>query len=312
MIESHLYKIVESWHEWLKLERNLAQNTLEAYRRDLNHLMSFLNSSIGEVITLKTLKDLSLHNIRGWLSFRHKNNISAKSNSRALSAVRNFFKYISDYYGIDNQTIYSISKPILRRTLPKALSKGEIKATMEEVKKEDFWVAQRNIAVILLLYGCGLRISEALSLKLKDVGSDELTITGKGGKERRIFMLPIVKKQIEKYVKFCPHLNYRMQDQNLFVGVRGKKLGRTYFANYLQKVRKMTNLPEFTAPHAFRHSFATHLFREKVDIRSIQQLLGHANLSTTQIYTHLNHKDVIDIYKNFHPQMNKIKKHEGN
>ncbi|WP_339045721.1 tyrosine recombinase XerC [Candidatus Mesenet endosymbiont of Agriotes lineatus] len=307
MIESSLCKIVESWSEWLRLERNLAQNTLEAYRRDLSHLMSFLNSSMGEIVTLKTLKGLSLHNIRGWLSFRHKNNVSAKSNARALSAVRNFFKYISNYYDVDNQIIYSISKPILRRTLPKVLSNDEIKTTMEEIKKEDFWVAQRNIAIILLLYGCGLRISEALSFKLKDVASDEITITGKGGKERRVFMLPIIKKQIEKYIKFCPYLSYKIQNQDLFVGVRGKKLSRTYFANYLQKVRRIANLPEFITPHAFRHSFATHLFREKVDIRSIQQLLGHVNLSTTQIYTHLNHKDVIDIYKNFHPQMNSKK-----
>ncbi len=309
MIDSSLCKIIESWYRWLRLEKNFSQNTLEAYRRDLNHLMLFLNSSIGEVVTLKTLKSLALFNIRGWLSFRHKKNISSTSNARALSAIRNFFKYINDYYDIDNQTIFSISKPILRKTLPKVLSRDNIKVAIEEVKLEAkyHWVAERNAAIILLLYGCGLRISEALSLKLKDVSSEELTVIGKGSKERRIFMLPIVKKQVEKYIKFCPYLKYSMKDQDLFVGVRGKKLGRTYFANYLQKVRRMANLPETVIPHAFRHSFATHLFRENVDMRSIQQLLGHANLSTTQIYTHLNHKDVIDVYKNFHPQMSNKK-----
>nr|WP_240991809.1 tyrosine-type recombinase/integrase [Wolbachia endosymbiont of Glossina morsitans morsitans] len=167
------------------------------------------------------------------------------------------------------------------------------------------WVVKREIVIIVLLYGTGLRISEALNLRVSDINNESIIVTGKGDKQRQVFILPVVKKCIQEYVKACPYLD---EAQHLFVGVRGKKLGRAYVANRLQKIKRMLNLPEILSPHAFRHSFATHLLQEDIDIRSIQQPLGHSSLETTQVYTHLNYQDVFNMYKNFQQSLEKKSK----
>ncbi len=322
--------------------------------RDLKDLISFLNTHIGGEVNVGTLKNLSIPELRSWLTSRYARGVNARSNARALSVIRNFFKYIKNNYNIDNEAIFSLSRPIQRRTLPKALSIPNIKAlidfflhnhylhgihsplsfqrvTLESRKKEEpvsrtgmtggnaktlvkemklsdlgeSWVVKREIAIIVLLYGTGLRISEALNLRVSDINNESLIVTGKGDKQRQVFILPVVKKCIQEYVKACPYLD---EAQHLFVGVRGKKLGRTYVANRLQKIRRMLNLPEILSPHAFRHSFATHLLQEDIDIRSIQQLLGHSSLETTQVYTHLNYQDVFNMYKNFQQSLEKKSK----
>ncbi|WP_419247242.1 tyrosine-type recombinase/integrase [Wolbachia endosymbiont of Rhagoletis indifferens] len=347
----NLGSIIEKWYEWLRCNRSYSPNTLESYMRDLKDLISFLNTHIGGEVNVGTLKNLSIPELRSWLTSRYARGVNARSNARALSVIRNFFKYIKNNYNIDNEAIFSLSRPIQRRTLPKALSIPNIKAlidfflhnhylhgihsplsfqrvTLESRKKEEpvsrtgmtggnaktlvkemklsdlgeSWVVKREIAIIVLLYGTGLRISEALNLRVSDINNESLIVTGKGDKQRQVFILPVVKKCIQEYVKACPYLD---EAQHLFVGVRGKKLGRTYVANRLQKIRRMLNLPEILSPHAFRHSFATHLLQEDIDIRSIQQLLGHSSLETTQVYTHLNYQDVFNMYKNFQQGLEK-------
>ncbi|OAM03033.1 tyrosine-type recombinase/integrase [Wolbachia endosymbiont of Dactylopius coccus] len=351
-----LGSIIEKWYEWLRCNRSYSPNTLESYMRDLKDLISFLNTHIGGEVNVGTLEKLSVPELRSWLTSRYARGVNARSNTRALSVIRNFFKYIKNNHNIDNEAVFSLSRPIQRRTLPKALSIPDIKTlvdfflhnhylhgahsslsfqclTLESRKKEEWipvsstgmtggnaktlvketelsdlgepWVVKREIAIIVLLYGTGLRISEALSLKVSDVSSENLIITGKGGKQRQVFILPVVKKCIQEYIKACPYLGIDDEAQYLFVGVRGKKLGRTYVANRLQKIRRTLNLPEILSPHAFRHSFATHLLQENVDIRSIQQLLGHSSLETTQVYTHLNYQDVFNMYKNFQQSLEK-------
>lgn len=256
----------------------------------------------GEV-NIGTLEKLSVPELRSWLSFRYSRGINARSNARALSVIRNFFKYIKNNHEVNNEAVFSLSRPIQRKTLPKALSIPDIKTLVEKMKLSDLddepWVIKREIAVIVLLYGAGLRISEALDLRVSDINSENLIITGKGGKQRQIFILPVVRECIQEYVKSCPYLGMNNKAEYLFLGVRGKKLGRTYVANRLQKIRRVLNLPEILSPHAFRHSFATHLLQNNVDVRSIQELLGHSSLETTQIYTHLNYQDVFNMYKNF-------------
>ncbi len=276
--------------------------------RDLKDLISFLNTHIGGEVNVGTLKNLSIPELRSWLTSRYARGVNARSNTRALSVIRNFFKYIKNNHNIDNEAVFSLSRPIQRRTLPKALSISNIKTLLKEMKLFDLgepWVVKREIAIIVLLYGTGLRISEALNLRVSDINNESLIVTGKGDKQRQVFILPVVKKCIQEYVKACPYLD---EAQHLFVGVRGKKLGRTYVANRLQKIRRMLNLPEILSPHAFRHSFATHLLQEDIDIRSIQQLLGHSSMETTQVYTHLNYRDVFNMYKNFQQSLEKKSK----
>lgn len=275
--------------------------------RDLRDLINFLSTHIGEEVNVGTLKKLSVPELRSWLSSRYARGVSARSNTRALSVLKNFFKYINNNFDIANQAVFSLSRPIQRKTLPKALTTSDIKTLLDEMKLFDLsepWVMERDTAIIMLLYGTGLRISEALSLRVSDANNEELIITGKGEKQRQVFILPVVRKCVQEYVKACPYLGINNKTEYLFLGVRGKKLGRTYFANRLQKIRRIFNLPEVLSPHAFRHSFATHLLREDVDIRSIQQLLGHASLETTEIYTHLNYQDVFNMYRNFQQNLN--------
>ncbi len=324
--------------------------------RDLKDLISFLNTHIGEEVNVGSLEKLSIPELRSWFTSRYARGVNARSNTRALSVIRNFFKYIKNNYEINNEAVFSLSRPIQRRTLPKALSIPDIKTlvdfflhnhylhgahsslssqclTLGSRKKEEWipvsstemtggnaktlvketelsdlgepWVVKREIAIIVLLYGTGLRITEALNLKVSDISNESLIVTGKGDKQRQVFILPVVKKCIQKYIKACPHFD---EAGHLFVGVRGKKLGRTYVANRLQKIRRFLNLPEILSPHAFRHSFATHLLKEDIDIRSIQQLLGHSSLETTQVYTHLDYQDVFNMYKNFQKSLNKKSK----
>ncbi|QOD38340.1 tyrosine-type recombinase/integrase [Candidatus Wolbachia massiliensis] len=307
----NLGSIIENWYEWLRCNRSYSLNTLESYMRDLKDLISFLGTHIGEEVNIGSLEKLSVPELRSWLSFRYARGVNARSNTRALSVIRNFFKYIKNNYEINNEAVFSLSRPIQRRTLPKALSIPDIKTLVKKTKLSDLgepWVIKREIAIIILLYGTGLRISEALNLKVSDINNESLIVTGKGDKQREVFILPVVKKCIQEYVKACPYLGINSETQYLFVGVRGKKLGRTYVANRLQKIRRMLNLPEILSPHAFRHSFATHLLQKDIDLRSIQQLLGHSNLETTQVYTHLNYQDVFDMYKNFQQSLEKKSK----
>ncbi|MCA4774922.1 tyrosine-type recombinase/integrase [Wolbachia endosymbiont of Mansonella ozzardi] len=307
-LKSNLGSIIGNWYEWLRYNRSYSPNTLESYMRDLRDLINFLSAHIGGEVNIGSLEKLSIPELRSWLSFRYTRGINARSNTRALSAVRNFFKYIKNNYEINNEAVFSLSNPIQRKILPKALSIPDVKTLLKKVKLSDWgepWVIKREVAIIVLLYGTGLRISEALSLRIGDVSGENLIITGKENKQRQVFILPVVKKCLQEYIKACPYLGIGGESQYLFVGVRGKNLGRTYVANRLQKIRRMLNLPEILSPHALRHSFATHLLQENVDIRSIQQLLGHSSLETTQVYTHLNYQDIFSMYKDFQQNLEK-------
>ncbi|QCB62046.1 tyrosine recombinase XerC [Wolbachia endosymbiont of Brugia malayi] len=267
---------------------------------------------------IKTLVDFFLHNYslqetHSSLSFQYATKKKESVLSTQLYKHCNFslpgFQCSDTRKLIINKRTLSIKNWI--PVLSIGTTEGNTKTSVKEIKLLDLgepWIIKREIAIIVLLYGTGLRISEALNLKVSDISNESLIVTGKGDKQRQVFILPVVKMFIQEYVKACPYLSVNNEAQHLFVGVRGKKLGRTYVANRLQKIRRMLNLPEIVSPHAFRHSFATHLLQENVDIRFIQQLLGHSSLETTQVYTHLNYQDVFNMYKNFQQSLEKDKK----
>ncbi|WDM85103.1 tyrosine recombinase XerC [Ehrlichia sp. JZT12] len=307
MKDEKLYIVVNDWIAWLETEKRYSINTVDSYVRDVGNFIKFLYECFSRPVTLEDIVNIKVASFRKWFTFRYQDGIEAVTNARSLSALKNFFRYLSRAYNINSQAIFCLSKPILKSTLPKILGEDHIKKILNyyNLTSHYDWVSKRDFALMMLLYGCGLRISEAINLKFRDIRKEEILVIGKGNKERILPVLPMVYEKLNEYIECCPyHFGSSLSnDQYIFLGAKGKKLSRNYFANKVQKVRKEINLPDITTPHTFRHSFATHLFLGGADIRSVQELLGHANLATTQIYTHLDHQSMIDHYKNFHPQM---------
>ncbi|WP_044157060.1 tyrosine-type recombinase/integrase [Ehrlichia ruminantium] len=305
MSNKELYDIVNDWKIWMEQEKRYSLNTVVSYVRDLDKLIEFLHKSTGCSVTLNDLVHVKIGDLRKWFASRYQCGVEAVTNARSLSALRNFFRYLSRMYYIDSQAVFYLSRPHLKKTLPKVLAGSHIEIILNYYKQlPQNWVDMRNFAIMMLLYGSGFRISEVVNLKFQDVREDRLFITGKGNKERVVPILSVVYKSLCQYIECCPYyLGARPNNQYIFVGVRGKKLSRTHFANIMQKLRAEMGLPDITTAHTFRHSFATHLFIGGADIRSVQELLGHTSLSTTQIYTHLDHKSIIEHYKAFHPQI---------
>lgn len=301
IIDDNCIDIIKTWLKYLKHERCYVDNTCEAYKRDIENFLEFCSQHLAQQVTIITLSTISIHNIRSWLTKRKIKGIAMSSNARAISVVRSFYRYVKRRYSIDNQAIFNISMPKVAKNLPRVLSHQEIDKLIQNFSDSPLhWIHKRDQAVIFLLYGCGVRISEALSLKVSDIQDDMLRIIGKGNKERIIPLLPYSKKIIQEYIEICPHLIN--PDQYLFVGKRGGRMSRTYFAHQLQKLRRRIGLPEVMTAHSFRHSFATHLLAEDLDIRSIQELLGHSNLSTTQNYTKVEKHHLLKSYAKAHPR----------
>jgi integrase/recombinase XerC len=248
------------------------------------------------------LQQLETRDIRAWLASRSQC-FEAASTARALSTVKSFFRYLEKQEQVKNAAIFNIRGPRLKKALPRALAEGQAAEALQSIgqQHEEEWVNKRDVALLVLIYGCGLRISEALSLRCQDVPQgDVLTITGKGNKQRQVPVLPAVKEAIQQYIASCPYPFTPLSP--LFLGKRGKALDPAIFQLQLRKLRAALNLPESTTPHAFRHSFATHLLSAGGDLRSIQELLGHASLSTTQRYTHVDKARLLKAYKGAHPR----------
>ncbi|QGR02719.1 tyrosine recombinase XerC [Ehrlichia ruminantium] len=304
MSSKELCNVVTDWTVWMEKEKRYSLNTIVSYVRDLNKFIEFLHKYLKCCVTLDDIVNIKVVDLRRWFAYRYTSGVEAATNARSLSTLKNFFRYLSRTYCIDSQAVFYLSRPHLKKPLPKVLTSSHIETILHYYKQlPQDWVDMRNFAIMMLLYGCGLRISEAVNLKFQDIKQDGIFITGKGNKERVVPILSLVNESLYKYVECCPYyLGSRPNDQYIFVGVKGKRLGRTYFANVVQRLRREIGLPDITTSHAFRHSFATHLFLGGADIRSVQELLGHASLSSTQIYTHLDYKSIIEHYKTFHPQ----------
>ena len=299
-----LHVIVKQWLGVLANVKKYSSNTLNAYVTDLFYFFDFLGSYFEETVTVDMLNQITVRDFRSWLAKRYKEEHKAASNARALSVVKSFFVYLNDKEYIDNLHVMSIKITKVPKSLPKVLPVEQaLQASniIEFLSKKE-WVGMRDTAILLLLYGSGLRISEVLNIEYNDVSninSKFIEIHGKGNKKRSVPVLPKIMHAIHSYIKSCPH---DVSVSKLFKGSGGKNLNPDVFRNNLRKMRKSFGLPDYTSPHAFRHSFATHLLGEGGDLRTIQELLGHENLSTTQKYTEVNTKRLMESYRNFHPK----------
>lgn len=301
-VATDLVKATIDWENWLTNVRRASRHTVISYQNDLQQFFAFLSEHLGERVSLKHLQALEARDIRAWLASR-AGDYEAASTARALSTVKNFYRRLEQEGKVENAAIFHIRSPKLKKSLPKALQEDQAGQALEHIGAlhEETWVNARDLALLTLIYGCGLRISEALSLKGGDVeGADSITITGKGNKQRVVPVLPLVKEAIADYMKQCPFGFEKTTP--LFYGQRGKPLNPSIFQLQLRKLRNLLNLPESTTPHAFRHSFATHLLSAGGDLRSIQELLGHASLSTTQRYTHVDKERLLKAYGKAHPR----------
>ncbi|MFC7048238.1 tyrosine recombinase XerC [Emcibacter nanhaiensis] len=304
LIFAKLRPLVRSWHDYLKSEKRVSPHTLDAYMRDLGQFLTFLTRHLGNFPTERDLADLKAMDFRAFLADRRRQDVSPASMARSLSALRAFYKYCRRNGILHNDNIDSVRSPKLPKRLPRPLDEGAARRTIAEVGdlaniSPGDWVALRDTAVLTLLYGCGLRISEALNLDAEDwPEGDMLKVLGKRNKERLVPLIPAVQEAVEKYRQACP---WPLDEGPLFVGVRGKRLGARSVQLATQKVREALGLPPSATPHALRHSFATHLLTAGGDLRTIQELLGHASLATTQHYTDVDTAYLMDVYNNAHP-----------
>ncbi len=249
------------------------------------------------LVTKSTLEKLTIQNFRSWLVFRKEQNFSNASTARAVSCLRSFFKFLNRHKIITNKEIEEIKSPKLGKPIPKAVDKIDIDSITDLIKefsKED-WLQKRDLALLTLIYGSGMRISEALSLTKNHLGNNGVVvITGKGNKQRMVPLLPIVETRISQYLAALPHkIN---NNEPIFLGLRGKKYQAASFEKLIQNIREYLSLPDTITPHSFRHSFATHLLEAGGDLRTIQELLGHSSLSTTQRYTKIDKKRLLEVY----------------
>ncbi len=279
--QADLLGVIKDWQSWLRDERKYSEHTLDAYFRDLACFIDFLHNP-----SLSDLEKTEVRDFRAFLNERSIANLEKSSIARELSVVKNFFKWLDENDIVKNSAISVIGSPRKAKTLPKAMDVEDAFGIIETAEKTavEPWQGKRDAAIFTLLYGCGLRISEALSLNMGDLDNKQFVrIKGKGNKERIVPILPIVSKTIDKYVKLCP-FNIKAGEA-LFLGARGERMVARVVQRNMEKIRHRLGLPDNLTPHALRHSFATHLLAEGTDLRSIQELLGHSSLSTTQRYT---------------------------
>ncbi len=291
------------WREYLASEKRFSDHTVQSYGHDVQTFLAFAAEHEGALPSRRTLETFSLAAFRSYLTKLRLDGLSAKSLARALSSVRNFFRYLAKREGLKNLSILEIRTPKTPKSVPRPLSAEGADQVLDNISadKKEAWVRARDAAIVTLLYGCGLRISEALSLDIKDVPkADTFVIRGKGNKERVVPVLPIVSEAIQFYISSCP---FELGEKDpLFVGKRGKRLNPRVVQKAMETVRRALGLPESATPHALRHSFATHLLSAGGDLRTIQELLGHANLSTTQHYTEVDEKALLKVFEKAHPR----------
>ena len=301
----------EAWRDWLKSERRLAAHTLVAYEHDVATFLGFMATYLGAAPTLEALSKLKAPEFRAWLAERSRQGMARSSTARAFSSVRSFFRFLDKRGLAHNSIIATLQTPKLPRSLPKALSERDMADLLEAdpaEKEREPWIDLRDAAVLLLLYGAGLRIGEALSLTKGEVegllksGQDTLHVTGKGNKTRLVPLIPQALEALAAYREACPWIKALAPSAAFFVGARGGALDPAIVQKRVRDIRRHLGLAESVTPHALRHSFATHLLGAGGDLRTIQELLGHASLSTTQRYTDVDAARLSAVYRAAHPR----------
>lgn len=327
-------RLLSAFLKWLAHERRASVHTLNAYQHDLTRFLQFLEPYKGEEITSQSLADLSHIEIRAWLAYEaiaplpkghdkgayHTEEGAVRTRKRRLSALKSFYKYLHRHYGIENSAISLVSSPRIPSPIARAVSVKQALDIGHDIgmNEKENWLALRDEAFFTLLYGTGLRISEALSLNTGSIRallatktnqSLILRVVGKRQKERLIPLLPIIIDKLQAWLKVHPFA-YE-DDSPLFVGARGKRLQPGVAQKNLRIYRRMMGLPEYVTPHALRHSFATHLLAGGGDLRTIQELLGHASLSTTQRYTLANEHHLRKVWQQAHPRLQTQQDHQS-
>ncbi|WP_455465999.1 tyrosine recombinase XerC [Bartonella sp. B39] len=295
----------KNWLDSLVQTRRMATQTAQAYERDTRQFLFFLCQHLGHEPTISDLANLRVIDLRAYLAYRRTYNVSARSLSRSMAGLRSFFRYLSREGIVNVPAAKLVRTPKQPKLLPKPLA---IKSALHIVKQENQqenkpWITARNAAVLMLLYGCGMRISEALALTPEQFSAPEKTslfVTGKGQKVRLVPLIKIVYETVHDYLKCCPYP--LVDNQPMFRGARGGPLQPAIIQRAVRNLRANLGLPETSTPHTLRHSFATHLLSRGGDLRTIQELLGHACLSTTQAYTHVDTDRLLEIYQKAHPR----------
>ena len=278
-------------------------NTVTAYATDLRGFLGFMAHHLGGLDSPRALGDITQSDMRAWMAQARQRDVSARALARKLSAVRGFARFVADDTGVDISAILATRAPKHARALPRPLSAADARQVLDTVALQTAsdWAGLRDMAVVTLLYGCGLRVSEALSLTGRDAPLPEvLRMTGKGGRERLVPVLPIARRAVDTYLRACPHA--MAPDLPLFRAMRGGALDRRHIARVMEMTRLQLGLPATATPHALRHSFATHLLAKGGDLRAIQELLGHASLRSTQVYTAVDTTRLMDVYNAAHPR----------
>jgi len=301
-IDATLARAVADWRRDLASVRRVSPKTVEAYGRDLDQFLAFLSGHLGGTLSLDDLKTLRAADFRAFMAARRAEGVGSRSIARGLSGIKSFFAHCERQGLVASEALALVRGPKKPQSLPKAMTVTEARATLDatETLEDRPWVAARDTAVIALLYGAGLRIAEALSVTRKALDADSLRVTGKGGKTRLVPLIAPVRQAVEAYLALCPFA--LDADAPIFRGVRGAPLSPRLIQLRLEQVRGALGLPPSATPHALRHSFATHLLGNGGDLRAIQELLGHASLSTTQIYTRVDTERLLEAYRAAHPR----------
>ena len=298
-----LAEYLGGWQDYLRHEKQVSKHTLRAYSGDLAHFIAFLFNHLGRTPGLNDLGDTSLRDFRAWMSKKAMDGAGRASRARSLAGIRNFLGWLDRQGIMHNAAIGAVRSPKRPHKIPRPLPPKQAANILENaglLTKED-WIGQRDRALFTLLYGCGLRIDEALSLNIAGLPRDGfIRVTGKGGKERQVPVIDIVTQTLTAYLAQCPFP--RREERALFLGAQGKRLNQGVAQKAMRHLRRALDLPGNVTPHALRHSFATHLLQNGANLREIQELLGHASLSTTQLYTEVNARELLRIYQNAHPR----------
>lgn len=295
--------IINEWINYLSKTKRYSPHTVIAYSQDIYDFINFISRHLENEQVPESLCHLTPQDIRSWLAHRHARNLSPKSTARALSCLRSFANYCSKQHTIDIDALSAIKSPRIKKSLPRPLSIDQTTQLLDEIElmSTDAWIGQRNKSLFLLLYGTGLRISEALSLKGDIlINQGQVNVLGKGGKSRIIPILDEITQHLKDYAQLCPYPITATSP--LFFGKQGKTLTASVAQKALRDYRRSVVLPDSVTPHALRHTCASHLMNASSDLRGIQELLGHASLSSTQIYTNLDQQKIIDTYKLAHPR----------
>ncbi|HBB55542.1 MAG TPA: recombinase XerC [Hyphomonadaceae bacterium] len=302
--------LLAQWSAFLAQELRLSAHTISAYQRDLSAFSVFLSDHLGAKIDLSALNNVQTSDLTAYLSRRSRgdNALEAASRARALSAIRAFYRFLSVRFDVDAGVVARYRGPKIPARAPRAPAETEVDGLIDaaELDADEPWIAARNVAILTLIYGCGLRISEGLALQQRQIPLQSvLLVRGKGNKERRVPVLPLVQAAIADYIRQTPW--DLSPEEPIFRGARGGPLHARIVQGLLQKLRRQLGLPESVTPHALRHAFATHMLRNGADLRAIQDLLGHAHATATQIYAAHAQDGLIAAFKRAHPRADRPK-----